>query len=40
MILEALVEFDAPFSGGADQMDPAARRFGLQVKCAVGWTLI
>jgi hypothetical protein len=30
VILEALVEFDAPFSGGADQMNPAARRFGLQ----------
>jgi hypothetical protein len=38
--LEALVEFDASFSGGSNQMDPAARRFRLQVKHAVGWTLI
>jgi hypothetical protein len=40
MILEALGEFDPPFSGGADQMDSAARRFGLQMKRAIGWTLI
>jgi hypothetical protein len=30
VILEALVEFDAPCGGGADQMYPPARRFGLQ----------
>jgi hypothetical protein len=29
VILKALVEFDATFSGRADQMNPAARRFGL-----------
>jgi hypothetical protein len=29
VILEALVEFDAPFGGGADQMYSSARRLGL-----------
>ena len=29
VILEALVEFDAAFRGGADQVYPAAWRFGL-----------
>ena len=40
MILKTLAEFDATFSGGAHQMNPAAGRFGLQPKRTVGRTLI
>jgi hypothetical protein len=29
MLREALVELDASFSGGFDEMNPAARRLGL-----------
>ena len=40
MILEALVELDAPISGGADQVYSAARRFWLQPQCPVRRALI
>ena len=40
MILEALVEFDAPFGGGANQVYSPARRFGLQPQRPVRGALI
>ncbi len=40
VIFKAFAEFDATIGGGLHQMNPAARRFGFQAKCAVRRTLI
>ena len=40
MIREAFVELDTSFGGGFNQMNPAARRFRLQLQGAIGRTLI
>ena len=40
MLLEAIVQFNAPFGCGFDQMDSAARRFRLEAQHAVGRALI
>jgi hypothetical protein len=38
MLGESFVELDAAFGGGPDQMDPAARRFGFDMKRSVSRT--
>ena len=32
VLFETIVKLDAPFGGGFDQMNSAARRFGLQTQ--------
>src|SRR5829696_8473848 len=40
MLLEAIVQLDAPVSRRFDQMDSAARRFGFKTGDAIGRTLV
>ena len=40
MLFEALVEFDAPFGGGLDQMNAPARRLRLEPQRAIGRALV
>ena len=40
VIFKTFAEFDATIGGGLHQMNPAARRFRFQAKCAVRRTLI
>lgn len=40
MVFEAFAEFDATVGGGLHQMNPAPRRFGLQMQSPIGRALI
>ena len=40
VFFETVVEFDASFSGGFDEMNSLARRLGLEMQSAMGRTLI
>src|SRR5258706_7094430 len=40
MVLETVVQLDAPIGGGFDEMNPAARRFRFQTRHTIGRALI
>ena len=40
MLLETIIQFDAPFGGGFDQVNPAARRFRFELQSSIGRALI
>ena len=40
MLLETIIQFDSPFGGGFDKVNPAARRFRFELQGSIGRTLI
>jgi hypothetical protein len=40
MLREPFVELDTPFGSGFDEMNPAARRFRLQLQGSIGRALV
>jgi hypothetical protein len=40
MLLETIIQFDAPLGGGFDQVNPAARRFRFELQSSIGRALV